>query len=129
MRGLKAGADAFLTKPVDDIALVKRVRNLARLKMLTDEMLLRASTEAQMGIPGALAAPFEQGEGAIGYEFIEAELKDDFDLTPVTDPAGAVAGSPGDFDLSIVTLNLEHAGGLKLCSQGRSASRWLFSIP
>jgi len=34
--------------------------------MLTDEMLLRASTEAQMGIPGALAAPFEQGEGAIG---------------------------------------------------------------
>ena len=79
--------------------------------MLTDEMLLRASTEAQMGIPGALAAPFEQGEGAIGYEFIEAELKDDFDLTPVTDPAGAVAGSPGDFDLSIVTLNLEHAGG------------------
>ena len=66
MRGLKARADDFLTKPVDDIALVKRVRNLARLKMLTDEMLLRASTEAQMGIPGALAAPFEQGEGAIG---------------------------------------------------------------
>ena len=66
MRGLKAGADAFLTKPVDDIALVKRVRNLARLKMLTDKMLLRASTEAQMGIPGALAAPFDQREGAIG---------------------------------------------------------------
>lgn len=44
VRGLEAGADDFLTKPVEDIALVKRVRNLARLKVLTDEMLMRSST-------------------------------------------------------------------------------------
>src|SRR5262245_58640555 len=29
IQGLKAGADDFLTKPVDDIALVTRVKNLA----------------------------------------------------------------------------------------------------
>jgi two-component system cell cycle response regulator len=60
VRGCEAGADDFLTKPVDDVALVKRVRNLARLKMLTDEMLMRASTEEQLGFAGDLHKPFDQ---------------------------------------------------------------------
>ena len=50
MQGLENGADDFLTKPVDDIALVTRVKNLGRLKVLNDEMLLRASTSQQMGL-------------------------------------------------------------------------------
>src|SRR6476661_4089623 len=50
LRGLDGGADDFLTKPVDEIALVTRVKNLARLKMLTDEMLMRALTGRQTGI-------------------------------------------------------------------------------
>ncbi len=50
VQGLESGADDFLTKPVDDIALVTRVKSLARLKMLNDEMLMRASTSRQMGI-------------------------------------------------------------------------------
>ena len=33
VRGLEAGADDFLTKPVNDIALFTRVQSLVRLKM------------------------------------------------------------------------------------------------
>src|SRR6478736_5512438 len=55
VQGLENGADDFLTKPVDDIALITRVKNLARLKMLNDEMLMRASTGRQMGLADSVA--------------------------------------------------------------------------
>jgi len=53
VRGLEAGADDFLTKPVTDVALVSRVRSLARLKMVTDELRMRAVTSKEIGIESA----------------------------------------------------------------------------
>ena len=50
VRGLEAGADDFLTKPVTDVALISRVRSLARLKMVTDELRMRAMTSKEIGI-------------------------------------------------------------------------------
>ena len=47
--GLEAGADDFLTKPVDDVALITRVKNLARLKTLNDEMNLRVAAGEHIG--------------------------------------------------------------------------------
>ncbi|TXM97661.1 response regulator, partial [Methylobacterium sp. WL122] len=57
LKGLDAGADDFLTKPIDDTALFSRVRSLVRLKAVTDELRSRAlaSREFGMGDPLALA--------------------------------------------------------------------------
>src|SRR5215831_6246036 len=52
VQGLAAGADDFLTKPLDDIALLTRVRNLVRLKALADELMLRCATGAALSAKG-----------------------------------------------------------------------------
>jgi two-component system cell cycle response regulator len=134
IQGLEAGADDFLTKPVDDIALITRVRNVARLKMLTDEMLMRASTEEQMGFAATLGVKLDQlGRGGRillvedrdrSAERIVEALKDEHHVEREADPSRALLRLPdGNFDLLIVSLSLEHADGLRLCSQVRSLDR------
>src|ERR671928_361142 len=65
LKGLDAGADDFLTKPVDDTALLARVRSLVRLKSVTDELRTRAMTSRDYGIGDPLAAAAsETGQNA-----------------------------------------------------------------
>lgn len=61
--GLEAGADDFLTKPVNDLQLLSRVRSLVRLKSLTDELRLRASTTRSIGIQEMLGRRLPDIEG------------------------------------------------------------------
>ncbi len=46
---LEAGADDFLTKPINDIALFTRLKSLTRVKRLIDELSLRNQTNLELG--------------------------------------------------------------------------------
>jgi two-component system cell cycle response regulator len=134
VHGLEAGADDFLTKPVDDIALVTRVKNLARLKVLSDEMLMRASTTQQMGMGNAPALDWQAaGEGGQimvvedhprSAQRIAETLRSAHTVTVEGDPQAALlklAEQPTD--VLVVSLSLANADGLRLCSQVRSLER------
>ncbi len=134
VQGLENGADDFLTKPVDDIALITRVKNLARLKMLNDEMLMRASTGRQMGLAdsAALEKALSGRAGRIlvvddhprsAARLLEALAKT-HDAFAERDCVAALAKvSEHNFDLMIVSLSLANADGLRLCSQVRSQDK------
>jgi two-component system cell cycle response regulator len=49
VNGLESGADEFLTKPVNDVALFARVRSLSRTKSIIDELKLRNQINAELG--------------------------------------------------------------------------------
>ncbi len=134
LQGLEAGADDFLTKPVDEIALITRVKNLARLKMLDDEMALRAASTDQITLARDAAAVLDRSNAAGRLLLVDdhprsasrileplSKVHDTFlerDLHLAMDKINKF-----NFDLVIVSLGLTNADGLRLCSQIRSLER------
>ncbi len=134
VRGLEAGADDFLTKPIPELALIARVRSLARLKMVTDELRMRVLTSREIGIeaPERAAVADTGREGRVlivddrpaSYERIAAMLGKEQTVELETDPTQAVFhAADGNYDLLIVSLGLENYDALRLCSQIRSLDR------
>jgi two-component system cell cycle response regulator len=134
VRGLEAGADDFLTKPVTDIALMSRVRSLARLKMVTDELRMRAVTSKEIGLQSPdREAMLDTGRGGrvllvddrpSSYERIVKTLSAEQTVDVETNPNEALFRSAeGNYDLVVVSLNLQDFDGLRLCSQIRSLER------
>lgn len=137
VRGLKAGADDFLTKPVNDMQLMSRVKSLLRLKALSDELRVRAETARRFGMvaddPSAEAASSEPGQillvdaRASSQDRIIKTLRPIADVTAISDPQAALfyaAENPSE--LVIVNSNLEDYDPLRLCSQLRSLERTRF---
>jgi two-component system cell cycle response regulator len=134
VRGLDAGADDFLTKPVDDTALLARVRSLVRLKSVTDELRTRAMASRDYGIGDPLAAAVaETGQNAhvllvddraSSFERLSAALSLYHRVEVESDPHQALIRAAEDgFDVVVVSLGLQDYDGLRLCSQLQSLDR------
>src|ERR1700727_424187 len=130
VRGLEAGADDFLPKPVSDIVLIARVRSLTRLKMMTDELRMRAITSLEIGVQApereAVAGTGTGGrvlvvdDRASSYERLAHMLSAEHTVDVEPNPAEALFhAAEGNYGLLIVSLGLENFDGVRLCSQAR----------
>jgi two-component system, cell cycle response regulator len=132
VRGLESGADDFLTKPVDEIALIARVRSLVRLKFSIDELRSRAAHSAEAGTAAEALKldPSERGrlllvdEQRNSRERIAGALSPYHDVILAEEPGEAlIAAREETIDLMIVSLGSGAFDGLRLCSQARSHER------
>ncbi|MBU6235428.1 MAG: PleD family two-component system response regulator [Alphaproteobacteria bacterium] len=135
VRGLEAGADDFLSKPVNDTALMARVRSLVRLKMTVDEWRAREVTANTLGVAGESAALMAQTYEKANILLVEdqafeaqkcqeALTRDQHKVFSVTGGLAALErANVTDCDLIIVSINLQKEDGLRLCSHLRSNDR------
>lgn len=138
VRGLEAGADDFLTKPFNAIALLTRVKSLVRLKHTLDELELRVGTAREinsrterdnMSLPDTRTRADDDPEHVLLIDdnptsgpMIREMMPGRIELAPDTRDALMLAAT-GDYDLVIVSLALGTTDGLRLVSQLRTLER------
>ncbi len=116
VRGLEAGADDFLSKPVDDATLFARLRALLRMKQVLDAWRLRAETARGLGFAEP-QGPNESVDGARALILTEDRNEgealqrvlaaDGLDVMVTADPTDAArALHDGGFDLAVLSLSL-----------------------
>jgi len=130
LKGLEAGADDFLTKPINDLALFARVKSLVRIKQLLDEVRLRDKTSFEMGIePESSNAFISDVSGAnillvdddsVQGKQIVAKLGETYNVEWVQDPSQALAQCHTNLDVILISTLLSDADGLRLASQIKS---------
>lgn len=130
LKGLESGADDFITKPINDMALFARVKSLVRIKTLLDELRLRDKTSVEMGIETGSNTFISDVSGAkvvlidddnVQGKQIVARLGETYTVDWVADPEQALAKvTADDYDAVLISTLLTDADGLRLASQIKS---------
>jgi two-component system, cell cycle response regulator len=134
LKGLDAGADDFLTKPIDETALLARVRSLVRLKAVVDELRRSALSNTALSFFDPVAqAVRDRGLGgnilvvddrASSRDRVTAILKTRHEVTTADEPNDALKRlTHAGYDLALISLDLAEQDALRLCSQLRSHER------
>ena len=122
IRGLEAGADDFVTKPIDDFNVMARVRSLLRLKMVTDQLL--SHTGNGLSNSRELLESIEQQSGRVllvedhdlHAEKIAKPLRDRHQIIIEKDPIQAIRLAKSGIDVVIVSLVSDSFDGLRVCA-------------
>jgi len=134
VRGLEAGADDFITKPIDEMHLIARIRSCARLKVVIDELRSRAVNTVALG-GSAAAATASPNDGERGRLILVDDRKSSSDriaqaLEPHHDVIVESSAqealfkvAEADVDVMVVSLGLESFDALRLCAQVRALER------
>lgn len=127
---LIAGADDFITKPVNDKALITRVRSLLRAKFAADELKIRADVTSQLGLPHIQIDENISGSKVMLVDDNQLEIKKiekhlnfhGITVEVVSDPEEALKKITQQNDYSIIIVSIELLGydGLRLCSHIKS---------
>ena len=129
LSGLEAGADDFLTKPVDDVVLMARLQALVRLKQMVDDLRMRESTSRRAGLIDQ--ALYERQISATGNvlilddnirqaERLMLQLGEDHRCAYETDPEKALKIAAGRVDLVVLNLTAKTFDALRWVAQLRT---------
>ncbi|MDZ4778321.1 MAG: PleD family two-component system response regulator [Alphaproteobacteria bacterium] len=130
LRGLAEGAEDFLSKPFDDVQLLSRVRSLARLKVVIDELRSREASGRRIGVIDKEALD-DAGLGGRILVVDDAQRQAD-KIRRALEPEHTVMmmsdaeEGRGGLDLFIVSITAESFDGLKLIARlhsGEGAKR------
>jgi two-component system, cell cycle response regulator len=129
LRGLQAGAEDFLTKPIDEVQLLARVKNLVALKVVIDELRAREANGKKLGVIGEdiRPDPLDQHKLTAGnvlliddnpnqIKRITQALSVEHRVTLIGQE-DQTAGSP---DLAIVSVTSKNFDGFRVIARMRS---------
>ena len=129
LKGLMAGADDFLTKPVDDFALLTRVRALTKYKFVLDELRLREANGRRMGVidindTRAQLAPANiliVDDNERQARRISMALKEDHRPLTLQEAGGLSGNGSKAIDLLVLSLASKSFDPLRICAHFKTS--------